>query len=565
MKQIFIALIIFMLSISSFAQERILDYNIVIDIEGSGDLIINEKIAVVVEGISIRRGIYRTFPTRYKDRLGNRFNVDFEVLQVLRNGEPEPWFINKRSNGIDVNTGDDSFIPHGIHEFTLTFRTTRQLGFFSDFDELYFNAIGGGWAFVIENAEVRVNLPPGASHKQYIAFSGFAGSTTCDCIIEVSGNSVIFKTTRPLEPGQQFTTVVSWPKGFVTEPTASQKFNWFLKDNKNVLVAFWGFLLVFVLYFRNWRKYGVDPPKGTIIPLFDPPAGFTPSEISYIQKMGLTQRAITATIVSMAIKGFLKIEQTKVLFSRKYSLVKVSENTDNLTPLEKAAGRTLFSGTNIVELTNKNHQLFQNLKMVLDRTLKKKLKPKYFSLNLKHLVPGFLASILLVVVVAVLSPSPLVPILLAFLLVLLGVLFVYLIKAPTPEGRSVMDDIEGFKMYVATAESEMLNHQHPPDITLERYEALLPYAMAIGVENQWSKKFENQLAKSLQDTSSSYNPAWYTGANVAAFSPTSFSSSFSNSFSSAISSSSSPPGSSSGSGGGGSAGGGGGGGGGGGR
>jgi uncharacterized membrane protein len=117
-------------------------------------------------------------------------------------------------------------------------------------------------------------------------------------------------------------------------------------------------------------------------------------------------------------------------------------------------------------------------------------------------------------------------------------------------------------MYLSVAEKDQLDLMYEPELTVERFEKLLPYAIALGVENQWGKKFENALRQSMQDTKT-YNPSWYTGAGAgaAAFSPVNFTSAMGKSFSSAISSASTPPGSSSGSGGGGSSGGGGGGGG----
>lgn len=62
---------------------------------------------------------------------------------------------------------------------------------------------------------------------------------------------------------------------------------------------------------QGLEKVGVDPPKGTIIPLFDPPAGFSPGDIAILHVFRLTQRMVTATIVSLAIKGHIKISYLK--------------------------------------------------------------------------------------------------------------------------------------------------------------------------------------------------------------------------------------------------------------
>ncbi|MCI0514744.1 DUF2207 domain-containing protein, partial [candidate division KSB1 bacterium] len=144
-------------------------------------------------------------------------------------------------------------------------------------------------------------------------------------------------------------------------------------------------------------------------------------------------------------------------------------------------------------------------------------------------------------------------------IIIINFLFYHLLKAPTIFGRQIMDQIEGFKLYLEVAEEDRLNLLHVPERTPELFEKYLPYALALGVENAWSDKFTDVLAESTQ--AQTYSPAWYSGTNWSSLGAVGFASSLGTSFSSAISSSSTAPGSSSGSGGGGSSGGGGGGGG----
>ena len=119
-----------------------------------------ETIRVRAEGNNIRRGIYRDFPTTYRDRLRNFVKVDFRPTSVLRNGESEAWHIEQKSNGTRVYMGSaNRTLKPGIHEYRLAFTTNRQLGFFDDFDELYFNVIGNGWMFPIDRAVATVTLP----------------------------------------------------------------------------------------------------------------------------------------------------------------------------------------------------------------------------------------------------------------------------------------------------------------------------------------------------------------------------------------------------------------------
>jgi uncharacterized membrane protein len=540
------------------SQERILSYNSNIAVETSGDILIREDITVKAEGNQIKRGIYRTFPTKYKDKLGTRFNVDFAVLEILKDGMAEPYFTEKESNGVRVYIGDkNTLLPDGEYTYSILYKTTRQIGFFEEYDELYFNAIGGDWTFPIENATITVQLPERATIQQSSAYSGRQGEATCNCTLISEDNILTINTTRALQPFEQLTFAVAWPKGFVKEPSTIKKTLTFFKDNFHVLFGLIGLGIVTFLYYKAWKKVGVDPPKGTIIPLFDPPAGFSPADAGFLHTMYLTQRVISAAIVSMAVKGHVKITNIK----KEYTLERLSKDFALLSEEEKAISSALFSGNPKIKLDNKNHSRFTRARTNAVLKLNKKMKPRYFSLHSKHLVKGIFASVFLVILTFAFSPSPAIPLILIFLLIVLVSLFTYLIKAPTIEGRTIMDEIEGFKLYLSVAEQKQLDALHEPDMTPERFEALLPYAIALGVENQWGKKFENELAKSMQETKG-YSPTWYVGAAGAmAFSPQKFSTSMGSSFSSAISSASSPPGSSSGSGGGGSSGGGGGGGG----
>ena len=123
-----------------------------------------------------------------------------------------------------------------------------------------------------------------------------------------------------------------------------------------------------------------------------------------------------------------------------------------------------------------------------------------------------------------------------------------------------MDEIEGFRMYLDTAEKDRLDRMRSPRLTPEVFETFLSYAFALGVENNWCYRFAKELPDELA-AGGEYRPAWYVGKRSGLAAISHLGSGFGSHFSAAISSASSPPGSSSGSGGGGSSGGGGGGGG----
>jgi uncharacterized membrane protein len=140
------------------------------------------------------------------------------------------------------------------------------------------------------------------------------------------------------------------------------------------------------------------------------------------------------------------------------------------------------------------------------------------------------------------------------------IFFAIIMKRPTLRGRKLLDEMLGFKEYLEIAEKDEMNLRNPPEKTPELFETYLPFALALGVEQEWSEKFANVLASIRDADGHAYRPSWYGGSwDSTRLSRTSRI--LSSGLNSSVASSVSPPGSSSGGGGGGSSGGGGGGGG----
>ena len=223
--------------------------------------------------------------------------------------------------------------------------------------------------------------------------------------------------------------------------------------------------------------------------------------------------------------------------------------------------RTLLPGSSSrIEMDNENYPVFRAAQKALKGALKKEYLGRLFHLNSIYLAPPILLSLGAAVAALFLRGSPLVWIVYAVLTLALHALFLFLMRAPTPAGRRVMDQIEGFKEYLGTAERDRLERMRSPALTPEVFEAFLPYAYALGVENSWCKRFASELPSDPRQEGR-YHPAWYHGQLHGISALNHLGSDFGGSLSTAIASASTPPGSSSGSGGGGFSGGGGGGGG----
>ena len=280
--------------------------------------------------------------------------------------------------------------------------------------------------------------------------------------------------------------------------------------------------------------------------------------------MGFDKKVFTAAIVNMAVKGYLTIED----HNGDYVLKRQQRDRSALSPGENVLANTLFGSMSELELDNANNVRIKEAIEGLRTSLRAEFGKLHFVRNQGYFILGFILSIVTVIAMfigAEITTGALGQITVwsnGFVLVaLLGAnfLFYYLLKAPTLQGRAIMDQIEGFKLYLSVAEKDRLETFHPPDTTPEVFEKFLPYALALNVENEWSENFATAMAATGAEQQ--YRPRWYRGRNWHHRNIGTLGSTLGGAFASAISSAATPPGSSSGGGGGGFSGGGGGGGG----
>jgi uncharacterized membrane protein YgcG len=571
--RIAVALLAVLVFSAALADERILGYDIEVRVDKDGALDVTERIAVRAEGSQIRRGIYRDFPTRYRDRYGNRVVVDLKVLSLLRDDAPEPWFTEDRDNGVRINFGNDNFLPvPAEYTYTLRYRTTRQLGFFEDHDELYWNAIGTGWAFSIDRGTVDAYLPAPVEVDKLSAegYTGYQGSKGQDYRAEiVEPSHARWQLTRPLQPSEGFTIVLSFPKGLIAAPSVAQRFAWMLKDNRGILVGLLGLILLIVYCAREWSRVGRDPRRGVVIARYEPPAGQTPASLRFLLRMGYDMRCFSSEVLALAVAGCLRIVRDKGFFKDEWRLERAGVPPEGSPPPQRALFARLFKdGSPTLVLKNTNASTVSSARSAHSNAIDKAMEPRYYKQNNGSIGKGILIGAvpaLLAFWLAGNAGKPAV-IVIGVLMVITLLVFGRLVKAPTAEGRKLMDEVEGLKLYLSVAERDELARMQgpdaPPALDDKRYEMLLPYAVALEVEEAWTEKFTAAVGAAAA-AEATRRIGWYHGGDVSDLG--SLSRAIGSSLTSQIASSSKAPGSSSGSGGGGSSGGGGGGGGGGGR
>ncbi|MCB9227515.1 MAG: DUF2207 domain-containing protein [Chitinophagales bacterium] len=546
------------------AEEEIISFNSDITIQQNGELKVVETIKVSVEGNVFQRGIYRALNTVYKAKNNINYNVSYNVQQVTKDGVSEPFFIKKNQSSINIYVGDENiYLKNGVYTYQITYTTKDQLGAYDEVDELYWNVTGNYWEVPIMITTATVHTPAGADIIQYTAYTGYLKETFKDYQVDkIDNNTISFKTTKELHANEGLTIAVGFKKDVVVMPN---KWQIFLKSNMGLFVLLAGLLLTFLYYLTTWYKVGIDPPKGTIIPLFDPPKDLSPSAVRVINQMGYDNKVITAALINLAIKGYITIDKTK---GGNQKLVK-NKNADNgITPAEKVVMDSFFTSNNSLTLEQKNHAKISNGITKMRDKVKSEIDKKYYNLNTSHLIVGVVISVVaiaiaviinggfvnifqtgwlsiwgigvfmmfrqsfsslrnrqfgigigmlvfaipflvvMVVVALVFSKTLSIPYAVILALYVINiVVFYHLLKAPTVYGRKVMDEIEGFQMYLKTAEKHLMERTKTKEDSIKLFERFLPYAVALNCETEWTKTFEKTINEALKD--GTYQPTWH--------------------------------------------------------
>ena len=576
---------------AALAREQIDDFISQVTVNPDASLSVTESIVVLAEGDQIKRGIFRDFPTTYTDRDGLRYRVGFEVIAVRRNGNPTDYTLESISNGVRIRIGRaDTLISSGYHRYVIEYRTTRQIGYFDGYDELYWNVTGNGWAFPIVHAAVTITLPPGAAVGQHAVYTGPSGGNTSQAKVTAASGAVFAaETTAELAPNEGFTVAVAFPKGVVAQPSAADQRLSQLRDNLGIGALLATLAAVAAYFGFAWNRVGRDPPKGVIVPLFRPPQGIGPSALRYIWKQSYDNKAFAAAILDMAVKGHLVIEDSDdgyALVPRKSDAKGAfATRAAGVQPLTAAEARLYAAMPNSrLDLGQSEAILVQSLKSQLGAWLKGEFEGAMFLRNYGWFALGALVSLAGLVATVVLSPGgagipaffvvgwsaiwwgvvlvfswnllkgliqgrgimgrvssifglmfmlpffiagAAVPGMMLFggdlgrdawiilvgavALAVLNLVFYFLLRAPTVAGRKMLDQIEGFRLYLTTAEEERLKALNPPDKTPELFERYLPHAMALDCETEWTDKFAAVLAAAAVAGASA--PIWYHGSN----------------------------------------------------
>lgn len=530
----------------------------------------------IVERINVdftdyNHGILRAVPNRYKG-----YTLKLHINAVTStSGAPAQYTTYEESGNTVLKIGDPNRTVTGAQEYTIDYAVHNVIGFYDNHDELYWDVNGDQWGQPVTHVAVTLHLPHGAKLTPYKP-ACFAGGPGLDrpCTIARSGSTVTASASG-LRGYETLTYVVAFEKGYFAPASLWER----VHDHLWLFVSILGLpLLSFAAGFVWWWRKGRDAPgRGTIVPEYEPPTGISPIEAGALVDFQVDNRDITATIIDMARRGYIKIMETRedrLILKDKltYSLQLEKTGTSALSTYERTLLTSLFGdlkSAEVVKLADKRNKLYSTAKDLRKAVSKNLTSAGYFRQNPKKYLfkISSLSSLVFVgfILADVATQFHLLALLFGLIVsVIILFLFARLMPARTATGTAAREQLLGLKMYMETAEKDRLEMLEGPNAkyaakgpeperTVEFFEKLLPYAIVMNVEKEWAGQFKDIYTAP---------PEWYSG-NFVSFNAGYLAGSLNSGFAATVNNSFSSPASSGGSGfsGGGFAGGGGGGGG----
>ncbi len=499
-------LVFFFLFCSSFllGQERILDFDVEVEVKEDRSIEVKEYIKVFSEGRKIKRGITRELLDSRK--LENRkIKTKYDIINIQKNGINEKYHTESTGNGFIIYIGQrEVFLNPGEYTYLIHYTVPNQIGFYADYDEIYWNAIGTDVDFKIENASCTVTLPNGAKPIQNFAYVGGYGEQGSDYSVEENGSILTYKVNRSLSPYEGLTFAIGFDKGIVKAP------DFFSRYGTTIILGL-GFLFLLPYFFFTWWKYGKDHPSPTSEIIFDVPDNLSPGAMAYVKNEGRKSDVSFATsVISLAIKGYIKIdkkESNSFFGGEDFSLYRTLKKKENLPVEESNILDFLFETKDYISIDGEYDPRMSNA-MSTHHSI---LKNKYHDIvtqgnNQKYIIlPMIISAIILILGIVSYASIPYTYgfnffFIIAFvILALLGIiLYSYLIKKPTIARLNLKSRIEGFGMYLGLIE----DFENQPEPSVDHFEEFFPYALALGKESQWANKFKELLEKM------NYRPTW---------------------------------------------------------
>jgi len=405
-----------------------------------------------------------------------------------------------------------------LKSWTIKYKVHGGLRFFEGHDEFYWNAIFEDREVPVKRAEVIVYLPK-EFNKENISQRLFIGpleSKNESSNYEIVDEKTVRFWGEDIPPRYFLTTVVAWPKGVVIKPFLyrNQIVNWIILLFSLILPIF-----VFFKMFFKWKDEGRDfKIDKIIIAQYSPLEDLPPAIAGVLINQKVRVKDITATIIDLAVRGYLKIKEGKKgfwIFKEKEYIFEKLKEVEGLNPFEQRIMNGIFKSHKLVSSTSLKNRFYKSINGIKKAIHQEVKEKEYFTGDIQKLkgksVSAAITFIVLLFILIITIPISeifslsFIPFLMIFFSLFVS-LIVYIVfshnmPALSQKGAQAKWQSLGFKEYLHTAERFRLGVE-----TVETFSKFLPYAIVFGVEKQWSKRFADLEYQ---------QPDWYVGTSFA--------------------------------------------------
>jgi uncharacterized membrane protein len=468
-------------------------------------------------------GLYRTIPVEYVTPQGLNYSLFLDIKRVVdASGRALKYESSRerhyRKLKIYVPDADNS-----TQKISIEYTVSDALRFFEDHDELYWNVTGDEWDIPIQSASARIILPEGTTNIRANVFTGAYRSRAQNADVDVAGNGVEIRTRDPLRLHEGLTVAVAFDKGFVHEPTAANKIALFFRSNWPLGIPIGAFVVMFYL----WWTRGRDPRLRPIAAQYEPPDQLTPGEVGTLVDNSADMRDITASIVDLAVRGYIVIEEHQrdrmlgLMHDKDYNFIVQKDRGEwaKLKPHEQTLLEGLFTMGTVgesVSMSSLENHFYTNLPGIKSNIFSSLIADGYYkrspdSVRSVYLGAGVVIGFLLIFGgLKVAESQGMAPLTFITAGILSGAIicgFGWFMPAHTEQGARALEGVLGFEDFLVHVESDRFNRTIK---TPEMFEKFLPFAMALGVEKNWSRAFQGILSQPPQwYRGSSYGPNFY--------------------------------------------------------
>ncbi len=486
----------------------IADFDVAIELQPDGTLDVQETITA--EFPRPKHGIFREIPIHYAVG-AHQYSLRFRLVEVTdQAGAPWPKKVRHKSNLVEIRIGDPDVTVGGKQVYRIRYTVQRAIIWEGEHAVLRWNATGTEWRVPIGSAKVTVRLPRPLAADDLVcdAWTGRYGARGRDFRYTQLDERTLRFETDGLGPQEGISIDVAMPQEFLPRPPWGTRLGWWLSDN----FVYGVFLACLATCLGAWYLLGRDlPGRETIVVAYHPPDGFSPAESGTLIDERVDLRDISATLIDLAVRGYLRIEEvdSAEVVKTDFRFVKLRDGTD-LKPFEQTLVNKLFAGQASVLLSDLKEKFYPVLPTIRSQLYQALTQAQYFDGNPDRIRTRFaVAGVLILALVLGLAaafqfglvgrvfPIPLI-VAAALSLLVVGIVSRFMPRK-TRTGRIAWEQIRGLEEFIRRAEVDDLQAAEKRGV----FERLLPYAIMFGLTERWARAFADMYREP---------PNWYQPA-----------------------------------------------------